>query len=163
MDTEMILKLKANDGKVVEISNKAASRSKVLKEMMNDYPEASEIPLNEVDGPTLFKVVDYLSKYKDEEPRIVEKPLKSNDLKEVLQNDWEYNFLNIKNDAIISLMKASNFLDIKPLLELIAVKIACDIRGTTTESIVKCFNLKKFNKEEEQNIIDMKAQLEKSL
>ena len=94
MDTEMILKLKANDGKVVEISNKAASRSKVLKEMMNDYPEASEIPLNEVDGPTLFKVVDYLSKYKDEEPRIVEKPLKSNDLKEVLQNDWEYNFLN---------------------------------------------------------------------
>ena len=163
MDTEMILKLKANDGKVVEISNKAASRSKVLKEMMNDYPEASEIPLNEVDGPTLFKVVDYLSKYKDEEPRIVEKPLKSNDLKEVLQNDWEYNFLNIKNDAIISLMKASNFLDIKPLLELIAVKIACDIRGTTTESIVKCFNLKNFNKEEEQNIIDMKAQLEKSL
>ena len=159
----MILKLKANDGKEVEISSKAASRSKLLSGMMNDYPEASEFLINNVDGPTLVKIVEYLTKYKDEDPRIVEKPLKSNDLKEVLQNDWEFNFLNVNNDAIISLINAANFMDIKPLLELVAVKIACNVRGTTTESIVKRFNLNAFNKEEKENIEGMKTELEKIL
>lgn len=60
-------------------------------------------------------------------------------MKEVLNNGWEYNYLNVKNDAIIALIEASNFMDIKPLIELVAVKIVCSIKGTISESVVKGF------------------------
>ena len=163
MDSEKTLNLKSRDGKFVEISSKAALRSGLLKGMMEDYQDSTDFSINNVEEKTLLKVVDYLMKYKDEEPRIVEKPLKSNDLKEVLQNDWEFNFLDLNNDDIIALMQAANFMDIKPLLELVAVKIACSIKGTTTESIIKDFKIEKFNKEEEKNLNEMKEFLEKTL
>ena len=130
---------------------------------MGDFPNDNEFSINKVDGKTLTKVVEYLNKYKDENPRIVEKPLKSNDLKEVLENDWELNYLDINNDDIITLIGAANFMDIKPLIELISVKIACSIRGTTTESIIKDFNIKEFNKEETDTLNNTKEFIESIL
>ena len=63
MDVEKTIKMKSNDGKVVNISSKAARRSGLLKGIMQDYPEDSEIPLNDVDGSTLEKVKEYLVHY----------------------------------------------------------------------------------------------------
>ena len=162
MDSDKIIKIKTNDGKEVDLSSKAALRSGLLKGMMDDYQDATEFSLNNVDGDTLVRVKDYLTHYQNEEPKIIEKPLKSNDFKD-LANEWDYKFLDLNDNDILAIIKAANFMDIKPLLELVSVKITCKLRGTTTQSIRKDFNIDSFNKEEEEQIIKDKEYLEQNL
>ena len=54
-------------------------------------------------------------------------------------------------------------MDFKPLLELASAKVACKIRGTTTESIRKDFGINEFNNDEKEQIEKDKKYLEKNL
>jgi len=54
-------------------------------------------------------------------------------------------------------------MDIKPLLELAAAKVACTIRGTTTESIRKDFGITDLNDQEKAQIEKDKQYLEQNL
>ena len=54
-------------------------------------------------------------------------------------------------------------MDIKPLLELAAAKVACIIRGTTTESIRKDFGITDLNDQEKKQIETDKKYLEENL
>ena len=150
MDAEKIIKLKSNDNVVVKLSSKAASRSGLLKGVIEDYPEDSEYPLNDVDGKTLEKVYEYLKHYQDEEPQIIPKPLKSNIFEECA-NEWDIKFLGDNIDTVLALIRAANYMDIKPLLELAAAKLACKL-GSITESvnIKKDFGITELNKEERE-------------
>ena len=161
MDVEKTIKVKSSDGKVIELSTKAASKSKLLSGVIQDYPEDSEFPLNKINGETLEKVKEYLVHYQDSEPRQIEKPLPK-DFKDCV-DEWDYKFIGDDNDQILALIFAANFMDIKPLLELAAAKVATLIRGTTTESIRKDFEIKDFSKEEEKQMENDKSILEKNL
>ena len=163
MDVDKTIKVKSNDDKVVvELSTKAASKSGLLKGIIEDYPEDSEFPLTSVDGKTLEKVKEYLTHYQDEEPKTIEKPLKSNKFEECA-NEWDLKFIGDDNDSVLSLILAANFMDIKPLLELAAAKVACTIRGTTTESIRKDFGITELNDQEKAQIEKDKQYLEQNL
>ena len=162
MDGEKIIKIKSSDNKIVELSSKAALRSGLLRGIIEDYPEDTEFPLNHVNGTTLEKVKEYLTHYQDQEPSIISKPLKSNNFKECA-NEWDNNFIGEDNDSILALILAANFMDIKPLLELASAKVACKIRGTTTESIRKDFEINELNNDEKEQIEKDKKYLEKNL
>ena len=161
MDGEKTIKVKSSDGKVIELSTKAASRSKLLSGIIEDYPEDSEFPLNKINGATLEKVKEYLSHYQDSEPRQIEKPLQK-DFKDWV-DEWDYKFIGDDNSQILALIFAANFMDIKPLLELAAAKVATLIRGTTTESIRKDFDIKDISEEEDKQMQKDKSYLEKNL
>ena len=161
MDVEKTIKVKSSDGKVIELSTKAASKSKLLSGVIQDYPEDSEFPLNKINGETLEKVKEYLVHYQDSEPRQIEKPLPK-DFKDCV-DEWDYKFIGDDNTQILAIIFAANFMDIKPLLELAAAKVATLIRGTTTESIRKDFEIKDFSKEEENQMENDKSILEKNL
>ena len=161
MDGEKTIKVKSSDGKVIELSTKAASRSKLLSGIIEDYPEDSEFPLNKINGETLEKVKEYLSHYQDSEPRQIEKPLQK-DFKDCV-DEWDYKFIGDDNSQILALIFAANFMDIKPLLELAAAKVATLIRGTTTESIRKDFDIKDISQEEDKQMQKDKSYLEQNL
>ena len=161
MDSGKTIKVKSSDGKVIELSTKAASRSKLLSGIIEDYPEDSEFPLNKINGATLEKVKEYLSHYQDSEPRQIEKPLQK-DFKDCV-DEWDYKFIGDDNSQILALIFAANFMDIKPLLELAAAKVATLIRGTTTESIRKDFDIKDISEEEDKQMQKDKSYLEKNL
>ena len=161
MDGEKTIKVKSSDGKVIELSTKAASRSKLLSGIIEDYPEDSEFPLNKINGATLEKVKEYLSHYQDSEPRQIEKPLQK-DFKDCV-DEWDYKFIGDDNSQILALIFAANFMDIKPLLELAAAKVATLIRGTTTESIRKDFEIKDISEEEDKQMQKDKSYLEQNL
>ena len=161
MDVEKTIKVKSSDGKVIELSTKAASKSKLLSGVIQDYPEDSEFPLNKINGETLEKVKEYLVHYQDSEPRQIEKPLPK-DFKDCV-DEWDYKFIGDDNTQILAIIFAANFMDIKPLLELAAAKVATLIRGTTTERIRKDFEIKDFSKEEEKQMENDKSILEKNL
>ena len=100
------------------------------------------------------KVVEYLEHYKDEEPKEIEKPLPSANFKECV-GEWDYNFMDIALDSIFEIILASNYLDIKPLLELSTAAIAGLIKGKTSDEIRQMFNITNdFTPEEEQQIIE---------
>ena len=161
MDVEKTIKVKSSDGKVIELSTKAASKSKLLSGVIQDYPEDSEFPLNKINGETLEKVKEYLVHYQDSEPRQIEKPLPK-DFKDCV-DEWDYKFIGDDNTQILAIIFAANFMDIKPLLELAAAKVATLIRGTTTESIRKDFDIKDISEEEDKQMQKDKSYLEKNL
>jgi S-phase kinase-associated protein 1 len=83
----------------------------------------------------------------------IERPLKSAEMKEVVQ-DWYADFINIaEQQELFDLILAANYMDIKPLLDLSCAKVASMIKGKTAEEIRKTFNIiNDFTPEEEEAI-----------
>ena len=163
MDGDKTIKVRSNDGVVEELTNKAAERSTLLKGVIEDYPENSEFPLNNVNAKTLKKIKEYLDHYKDKDPKPVERPLKSLNFKECV-DEWDYNFLDLDIDSLFELVNGANYMDIKPLLEILSAKIGCKIKNITTETIRNEFDIHdKFTPEEEEQILKDKSILEKNL
>ena len=145
----------SSDSKTFEISAKAAKRSKLIKESIEDSKEdIVEFQVNNVKSDVLKKVVEYLEHYKDEEPKEIEKPLPSADFKECV-GEWDYNCMDIPLDSIFEIILASNYLDIPPLLELASAKNASIIKGKTTQEIRGTYGIiNDFTPEEEQQILE---------
>ena len=135
------LTLTSSDGIKVTIDEKSASRSTVVKGLLQDYQEDRDIPMPDVRGDVLKKVVEYLIHYKDSEPREIPKPLPSANLIEVT-DEWDVNFINaIDLDTTFDMINAANYMDIKPLLDLSCAKVASVMKNKTAEEIRNMFNI----------------------
>ena len=145
----------SSDSKRFEISAKAAMRSEIIKESILDSKEDEiEFNVNKVNGDILKKIVEYLEHYKNEEPKEIERPLPSLKFGECVDK-WDFDYIDINLDTVFEIILASNYLNIKPLLELASAKIASLTKGKTTEEIRKLFGISNgFTPEEEQQIIE---------
>ena len=152
-DTKVILI--SSDGEKIETSAKAAMRSTLIKDNIQDCrDDIIEFTANNVKGNVLKKIVEYLEHYKDTEPKEIERPLPSQNFKECV-DEFDFNFTEIDLDMLFEIILASNYLDIKPLLELASAKVASILKGKTTEEIRRTFNItNEFTPEEEQQIIE---------
>ena len=161
MDNEQkIIKLKTEDGKTVEMSKKAADRSEVLKKMILDYPDESELAVN-VNYDALSKIKEYLEHYESTEPKEIKKPLQSEDFAKCV-DEWDYNYIGKEEniETLKNLILATNFLDIKPLLNLLSAKIGHKIKGINTGTIRTVFGIKDLNEEEKKQFDEDKKILE---
>ena len=142
----------SSDLNPIEIKTKAAMRSNLIKNLIEDYPQGN-YPMNEVNYETLLKVKDYLDHYENLEPKEISQPLPKKDFIDCVDN-WDYDYININKEKIFEIMLAANFMDIQPLLDLTCAKIASEIRGKNEEDIRKVFNFEKGcdEDEEEDNI-----------
>ena len=147
--------LECSDGEKIEISLKAAQKSNLIKGILEDFQdEAQSVRLNNVNSTVFKKIKEYLEHYENEDIQPLERPLKSQNFKECV-NEWDYNFMNVDIDLTFEIISAANYMDIKPLLSLAAAKVATIIKLKTIEDIKKAFNIKKvFTPEEEAKIID---------
>ena len=147
-----MLTLVSSEGEKMQISIKAAQRSQMIKRIIDDFPNETEIPLNNVKSNILKKIKEYLDHYQDTDPKEIERPLASQNYQECV-DPWDFEFINVDLDLIFEIILASNYMDIKPLLELASSKVASIIKGKTPEEIRKTFNIQKeFTPEEEQLI-----------
>ena len=164
MEGDKIIKIKTEiDGKIIELSVKAAERSEIFKGMLQDYPDSPELTVKNVRGDDLLKIKEYLEHYKNEEPKEVDRPLKSKDFKECV-NEFDYQFVSkIGNyDELKNLILSANFLNIKPLINLLSAFIAHKIKGINTSMIRSVFNIEEdLNEDEQKQFDDDKAFLEK--
>ena len=148
-----ILILVSQEGEKVEISEKAAIRSKLIKNMLEINPNSIEIPLN-IKINILKKIKDYLEHYENEDPKEIERPLPTADLK-MCVDEWDYYFIDLDLGTIFDIIIAGNYMDIKELLELGSSKIASIIKAKNTEEIKQIFNITNdFTPEEEQQILE---------
>ena len=147
-----MLTLVSSEGEKMQISVKAAQRSQMIKRIIDDFPNETEIPLENVRSNILKKIKEYLDHYQDTDPKEIERPLASQNYQECV-DPWDFEFINVDLDLIFEIMLASNYMDIKPLLELATSKVASIIKGKTPEEIRKTFNIQKeFTPEEQQQI-----------
>ena len=100
----------------------------------------------------LAKVIEYLNHYQKEAMTDIEKPLKSANMHEVVQ-EYYANYVTVEQDILFELILAANYLDIKPLLDLTCATVASMIKGKTPEEIRKTFNIvNDFTPEEEAQV-----------
>jgi len=147
--------LVSQEGEQFEVSVDIATMSVLVKTMFDpEQPdeEVQKIPLPNVKTSILAKVLEFLTHYKGEPMTEIEKPLKSSNMNEVVQ-EWYVDFVNVDQETLFELILAANFMDIKPLLELSCATVASMVKGKTPEEIRQHFNIvNDFTEEEEAQI-----------
>ena len=141
MEEIKTITLVSNDGIKKTVKKDLIMKSGLVKNLIQDYPEDTEIPIKDVKGEILDKVLEFLNHYENEVPQEIAAPLKSNDFKKCVP-EWDFNYINQELNIVFEIMTAANYMDIPALLDLCAAKVASNINGKSTEEIRKTFNLK---------------------
>ena len=143
-------KLKSSDGKIFEVDKGVLDKSKILKELVNDFPdEEALLPINEVDSKNLEKIIEFMKHYEKLTPKDIPKPLPTHDLKTIL-DDWDYNYINgLSLEELVDLVNGANYLDVTDLVKLVSAKIASEMLYGTVEEVRERFGIKSDMNEEE--------------
>ncbi|GLT25428.1 hypothetical protein SLA2020_005570 [Shorea laevis] len=142
-----VLKLKSADGEIFEVEEYVAEQFEVVKNLIEDCDDDREIPLNNVDGKTLAKMIEWCKKHADYGKG---KKMEEEDAE---LKKWDVEFLDVHLSVLYDYIMAANFLEIKVLLEQICDKVANMIRGKTPEQIRKILCIKNdFTPEQEEAI-----------
>lgn len=136
-----VITMTSSDGHKITVDEKSAERSSLIKGLIQDYSENTDIPMPDIRGEVLKKVVEYLTHYHDGEPKEIPKPLPSANLLDVT-DEWDVTFINsVDLDTTFDIINAANYMDIKPLLDISCAKIASLMKGKSAEEIRTMFNI----------------------
>merc|ERR1712110_148564 len=117
-DLDGDMKLTSKDKKTFTLPKKNAFISVLVKTSIENDENATEVPLPGVEGDILEFVVEYMTHHQGVEPSIVESPLKSTVMKEVCQDDWAANYMDIKSLLHLGLAKVASLIKGQPLDKL---------------------------------------------
>ncbi|GAB2210479.1 hypothetical protein Droror1_Dr00015745 [Drosera rotundifolia] len=139
--------LKSSDGEEFDVDIAVASESQTIKHSIEDDETGTAIPLPNVTGSILAKVIEYCKKHVEAAPKGDDRAV-MDALKE-----WDQEFMKIDQNTLFDLILAANYLNIKGLLDLTCQTVADMIKGKTPEEIRTMFNIKNdFTPEEEEEI-----------
>ncbi|QHO21356.1 hypothetical protein HN51_063759 [Arachis hypogaea] len=145
------IKLVSSDGDVFEVDYKVAVMSQTIEDVIKANPAAAsdEISISLVNSRTLKKVIEYCKKHTTESESESESSSK-----------WDAEFLKVDQpEKLFDLVLASNYLNIKSLLDLTSNKIGDMMKGKSQSEIRKIFNIKQeLTPQEEQEIKNEHAQ-----
>ncbi|KFK35211.1 hypothetical protein AALP_AA5G254800 [Arabis alpina] len=115
MSKKMIM-LKSSDGETFEIDEAIALQSQTIAHMVEDDCANNEIPLANVKGTTISKVIEYCKKHDGDDSASEEA---KKDLKK-----WDAEFMEMDLSMIYELNLAANYLNVKGLLDLSCQTVA---------------------------------------
>lgn len=137
-EVEGTLKLTSKDEKPFDVQKKHAYISVLVKTSCENDVSATEVPLPGVEGAILKYVAQYMIHHQGVEPPIVESPLKSTVMKEVVKDEWDATFIDEIGEGrqnLYDLILAANYMDIKSLLHLGLAKVASLIKGKPLDQL----------------------------
>jgi S-phase kinase-associated protein 1 len=141
--------LQSQDGQEFKVEVKVAQMSETVKNLIEDAGTDDVVPLPNVTGKILAKVVEYCKYH-------VDNPIEDKKDGEKRTDDiigWDLDFCKVDQPTLFELILAANYLDIKDLLDLTCKTVANMIKGKTVEEIRKTFNIKNdFTPEEEEQV-----------
>ncbi|ORY69765.1 Skp1 family, dimerization domain-containing protein [Pseudomassariella vexata] len=149
------IKLQSNDNAFIELDRQVAERSILIKHMLEDLGEAAlgqTIPIPNVTEPVLRKVVEWCEHHRNDPPSTADE--ESDNRKKTTEiEEWDQKFMQVDQEMLFEIILASNYLDIKPLLDVGCKTVANMIKGKSPEEIRKTFNITNdFTPEEEEQI-----------
>lgn len=122
-----------------ELSKRTACMSSVIRVTIELDNKETEIELKQVSSDAMKKIVEFMKYHEHVEFPEIQKPIQHTNMK-YLTTEWDADFINVDNDLLFKLLSVSNYLDIKPLLNLCSAKIATMIKGKTREQIQQIFH-----------------------
>ncbi|KAI6250752.1 E3 ubiquitin ligase complex SCF subunit sconC [Erysiphe necator] len=153
-DTSKIT-LVSNDGASITVDTQVAIKSVLIKNMIEDLGDAvseNDVPIPNVNESVLKKVIEWCEHHKND-------PVTSTDddsdsrKKTTDIEEWDQKFMQVDQEMLFEIILASNYLDIKPLLDVGCKTVANMIKGKSPEEIRKTFNITNdFTPEEEEQI-----------
>ncbi|EDQ90844.1 uncharacterized protein MONBRDRAFT_31689 [Monosiga brevicollis MX1] len=153
--SEKFVKLRSSDDKEFEVPVKIVGMSVTIKNMLEDLglgdSDESPIPLPNVSGSILEKVIEYCTEHQHDDPQ------PDDDLAHV-DNDEPEGFdaefvRDMDQGTLFHLILAANFLDIKSLLDLTCKHVASMIKNKGPQEIRDQFNIRNdFTPEEEERV-----------
>ncbi|KAJ3092666.1 suppressor of kinetochore protein mutant [Physocladia obscura] len=148
-----MVKITSSDNQEFTIAKEIANQSVLIKNMLEDVGEADDqpIPLPNVSGAILQKVIEYATMHKDDPPAAPEEETRPKSSEDIEERDKE--FMNVDQGTLFEIILAANYLDMKNLLDLGCKTVANMIKGKSVEEIRKTFNIvNDFTPEEEEQI-----------
>ncbi|XP_031488743.1 SKP1-like protein 1A [Nymphaea colorata] len=144
--------LKASDGVVYEVEETVAKMLQMLSPLIDDADLENAIPLHNVTGKILGKVLDYCKKHTEEEAPedLPEEDDMSHMTKKHAMEKWDAEYVDVDRETLFEIVLAANYLEIKGLLELTCQKIADLIKDVSTEEVREVFNIENDYSEEEE-------------
>ncbi|KAL5724693.1 SCF ubiquitin ligase complex protein SKP1b [Ranunculus cassubicifolius] len=117
--------------------------------MIEDDCTADGIPLPNVTGTILAKVIEYSKKHAEANPN---GGFEDRDADEELKK-WDTEFVNVEQDVLFDLILAANYLNNKSLLDLTCKTVADMMKGKSPEEIRTIFHIKNdYTPEEEEEV-----------
>lgn len=150
----MPIKLKSSDGEIFDVDIEVAKQSITIKTMLEDLGvgESNEeiVPLPNVNSTILKKVLLWANYHKNDPP-VVDDENRDKRTDDICS--WDADFLKVDQGTLFELILASNYLDIKGLLNVTCKCVANMIKGKTPEEIRKTFNIQNdFSPQEEEQV-----------
>ena len=132
----------SREGDVHEVSLSVARMSKLVDESVDDEDTStiSDIPLPNVKGIVLAKVIEFCQHHQTEPMTTITTPLPSVKLEEIVQQ-WYCDFVKVENVMLFELVTAANYMNIQPLLDLTCLAVSVMIKGKSADEIRKIFNI----------------------
>jgi S-phase kinase-associated protein 1 len=156
MSTEVTtITLVSNDGAKVSVDRQVAEKSVLIKHMMEDLGDGAlntDVPIPNVNESVLKKVIEWCEHHKDD-PAAANDDDSDSRKKTTDIEEWDQKFMQVDQEMLFEIILASNYLDIKPLLDVGCKTVANMIKGKSPEEIRKTFNITNdFTPEEEEQI-----------
>ncbi|CAF2065107.1 unnamed protein product [Brassica oleracea var. botrytis] len=152
MSTKKIV-LKSSDNESFEVDEAVARESQTLAHMVEDDCTDNGIPLPNVTGKILAKVIEYCKKHVDAAAAKTEAAADGGASSDDDLKAWDAEFMKIDQATLFELILAANYLNIKNLLDLTCQTVADMIKGKTPDEIRTTFNIKNdFSPEEEEEV-----------
>uniref|UniRef100_I1PYW9 SKP1-like protein n=2 Tax=Oryza glaberrima TaxID=4538 RepID=I1PYW9_ORYGL len=147
-----MIKVISSDGEAFEMTEAAASMSRILLHMIEDGctgAGGAGITLPNVAGSALAKVIEYCTKHAI---AAAEGSSSSRKAKEELKK-FDVEFMEVGIDMLYDLIMAANFMGVEGLLSLAAQRTAELIKGKSPEQIREMFGIKNDHTPEEEEQI----------
>ena len=155
----MSITLNSQDGISFNVDISVANQSQLLKNMMEDVQDSTNvvIPIPNVTSSILKRVLEYCDYHKnsiEESSPIHIEEFESNKNRPDKENPFDLEFISsLSTDDLFDVITASNYLDIKGLLDLGCKHVANKIKGKSPQEIRTLFNVENdFTPEEEERI-----------
>ncbi|KAI8829238.1 Skp1 family, dimerization domain-containing protein [Chytriomyces cf. hyalinus JEL632] len=148
-----MVRITSSDSQEFSVPQDIAFQSQLIKNMIEDIGDADEqpIPLPNVAGAILQKVIEYATMHKDDPPSAPETETKLSSSEDI--DDRDKLFLNVDQGTLFEIILAANYLDMKGLLDVGCKTVANMIKGKTVEEVRALFNIvNDFTPEEEEQI-----------
>ena len=165
-----LVTLVSSDAHEFQVEEEVATMSKTIESLIADVGTKETIPLPNVSGKILAKVLEFMKfhvtsekerkkiekereKIEKSEEKIQESITAAIARVETSMRSFDEEFIKVDQSTQFDLLLAANYLNIKSLLNLLCDVVAAKIRGKSPEEIRTIFNIKNdFTPEEEAEV-----------
>lgn len=150
------VKLQSNDQAILTVDRVVAERSMLIRNLIEDLGDdavaTQPIPIPNVNEAVLRKVVEWCEHHRND-PQQSGEDDNDNRKKTTDIEEWDQKFMQVDQEMLFEIILASNYLDIKALLDVGCKTVANMIKGKSPDEIRKTFNITNdFTPEEEEQI-----------